>query len=334
MRIRHLLAAVTVIAASVGLVPATPAAALEGEPIVLRAEAGTSFSADYGPMPVADTGGALTAPGDCALSPACTEIPLTVVLPDDFDVDNDEFFFNFTAAWEGNVDLVAAGAQDLDIYFYTLRTNEEGEEEYVEVGSAATASQPERTRLFNFVEGEYVITVINFLGVNTGFRLTFDYVDVSLPDDFDPFDGAGRTGGGSQGGSSGSSGAIGAGDTGGTGGSSAVGAFDLDPGGPAPSSPASLTTIDAGDLGAGFSNPGDSGLGDFGSFNQFQKELNAEAEPSTIDLLAASRRELGPAKDVGAPVLLLWLLLLPLLAGGAALFLLIRRRPAALTVSA
>lgn len=337
MPIRRLLLATAVAAVGLSSIPTSPAAALEGEPIVLRAEEGSSFSGDYGPIPVADTGGALNAPGDCAISPGCMEIPLTVELPDTFDVENDEFFFNFLAEWEGNVDLVAAGSQDLDIYFYTLRKNPEtGEDEYVEVGSAASASQPERTRLFNFIEGEYVITVVNFLGVNTGFRLTFDYVDVSLPDDFDPYDGARSSGGGQSGGSSESG--TPTGDSGSDAGGDAFptsGGLSLEPSAPAPSSPASLNPVGADGFGDGLSSAaGDAGLGDFGSFNQFQKDLNAEAEPSTIDLLAASRRQLGPAGNVGTPVLLLWLLLLPIVAGGVAMVLMLRRRPAALTLSA
>lgn len=344
MRIRRVLLAVAVSVLGLSLAPASPAAALEGEPIVLRAEEGESFSGDYGPMPVPDTGGALTHPGDCAISPGCTEIPLTVELPPGFDKENDEFFFNFTAEWEGNADLVAAGSQDLDIYFWTLRPNPEtGEPEYVEVGRAATADQPERARLFNFIEGEYVITVANFLGVNTGFRLNFDYVNVSLPDDFDPFDGAGG-GSSSSGGSGGSSATVGDGSGADGGESSALspsvvapsrgGGLDLDPTAPSPTSPASLAG--AGDaFGFGLAaTPGDSGLGDFGSFNEFQKDLNAEASPSSIDLLAASRRKLGPPADVGAPVLVFWLLLVPLVLGAFALAFVYRRRPAALTLTA
>lgn len=341
MRVRRVLLATAVAALGLTLVPASPAMALEGERIVLRAEEGETFSADYGPMPVPDTGGALTHPGDCALAPSCTEIPLTVVLPDDFDKDNDEFFLNFTAAWEGNADLVAAGSQDLDITFWTLRPNAEtGEPEYVEVGSAATAAQPERARLFNFIEGEYVITVVNFLGVNTGFRLSFDYVDVSLPDDFDPFDGAGAGGSSGSSSSSSESQTIGGGGAGDNGSSpslftpSRVADLELDPSAPSPSTPAGLAG--AGDaFGFGLAaTPGDAGLGDFGSFNEFQKDLNAEASPSPIDLLAASRRKLGPPADVGAPVLVFWLLLVPLVLGAFAIAFVYRRRPAALTLSA
>ncbi|MDQ3107414.1 MAG: hypothetical protein M3Q68_06365, partial [Actinomycetota bacterium] len=290
MRIRRVFLTTAVIALGLSLAPSSPAAAFEGEPIVLRAEEGTSFSADYGPMPVPDSGGALTHPGDCALSASCTEIPLTVELPDDYDPDEDEFFFNFLAEWEGNVDLVAAGSQDLDIFIYTLRPNEEtGEEEYVVAGQAATASQPERTRLFNFNEGEYVICVVNFLGVNTGFRLTFDYVDVSLPDDFDPFDGANSGRGSSSSSGSADSGETGgSGESGGSGGGaptlspsftspSRSGDLNLEPTAPAPSSPSTLAgAVDAFGFGLA-ATPGDAGIGDFGSFSQFQKDLNAEA---------------------------------------------------------
>jgi hypothetical protein len=339
MRIRRLLLATLVVALGLAAVPASPASAFEGERIVLRAEEGNSFTHDYGAMPVPDTAGARTEPGDCALSASCTEIPMTVELPASFDPDNDEFFFSFKAEWEGNVDLAAAGSQDLDIYFYTLRKNEEGEDEYVEVGSAATADEPERTRLFNLTEGEYVITVINFLGVNTGFRLSFDYVDVSLPDGFDPYDGA--KAGGFAGGGRSDNDASDSSDAGGSSGSadssssfaSSSAELSLQPVAPSPSSPSTLAGPgDSFDFGLA-ATPGDAGLGDFGSFNQFQKDLNAEAQPSSIDLLAASRRKLGPAADVGAPVLVFWLLLAPLVLGGFALAMVIRRRPAALTLS-
>ena len=343
MRIRRLLLATTLAALGLGVtvVPVSPAAAFEGERIVLRAEEGMTFTGDYGAMPVADAGGVASHPGDCALAPSCTEIPMTVEVPADFDPDTDEFFFNFTAAWEGNADLLLVGAQDLDIYFWTLRPNPEtGEEEYVEVGRAATASQPERTRLFNLIENEYVITVQNFLGVNTGFRLTFDYVDVSLPDDFDPYDGANPANNNNNSQSDSSSGSAGGGDASTSdsspsfGPSSPSGSLDLNPSAPAPSSPSTLAgTGDS--FGFGLSaTPGDSGLGDFGSFNQFQKDLNAEAEPSSIDLLAASRRQLGPPSDVGAQILLFWFLLVPLVLGGFAIAMVMRRRPAALTLTA
>lgn len=316
---------------------ATPVAALEGEPIVIRAEEGARIERDYGAMPIADTAGVLTHPGDCALSPGCTEIPLTVELPDDFDPETDEFFFNFLGEWEGNQDLGSAGSQDLDFYIWTLRPDEDGEEEYVEVGSAASASEPERTRLFNFIEGEYVICVVNFLGVNTGFRITLDYVDASIPDDFDPRAGVDRP---SSAGGSSSNPQSGSSDTGssGSGSSPSNGStpFDFSPTAPAPSSPASLapTAGGPGGFGLGFTaTPGEAGLGDFGSFNEFQKDLNSGVTESPIDLLAASRRQLGPAEPVGAPILLFWLLALPLAAGAGALVFVMRRRPAALTVA-
>lgn len=311
---------------------ARPATALEGEPIVIRAEEGATFAQDYGAIPVSDTLGALTHPGDCAVSPGCMEIPLTVVLPDDYDPE-DEFFFNFLASWV-NVDVGGeAGSTDLDFYIWVERPNEEGEMEWVEAGSAASASQPERARLFGFTERDYVITAVNFYGANTGFRIEMDFVDLSLPDDFDPY--AGTTG------RSGSSGTAGSSDAGGTDsstggdfGTSSGGALDLTPTAPAPTSPSSLAPVGIDGFSAGFTaTPGDPGLGDFGSFNQFQKELNAEAEPTSIDLLAASRRQLGPASDVGAPVLFFWLLALPLAVAATAYVMLARRRPAALTVS-
>jgi hypothetical protein len=306
-----------------GLFAATPATALEGEKIVISATPGSKVTKSYGPMPVPDTAGVLTTPEDCALSPACTLVPMEVQLPPGFDSFINEFFLQMTISWEGNIDLGAAGTADLDIYIYAKRLNDDGEEEYVEVGRAASAGQPEQTKLFTPDETNYWIVVQNFNGANPGFTIDVEFVDATIVDPlFSPsFTNPGPSPEDDE-------------------------VFGDAPTSPArepapyePTQPASLPSLAppavAGDpMGLGFTaTPGDAGLGDFGSFRDFQRELAAGAEPTRVDLLAASRRKLGPAEDVGAPVLFFWLLALPAAAFGGAFVLLMRRRPAALKIS-
>lgn len=180
------------LAAFASVVAAPPAAALEGEPIVYDARPGSVFKKDYTvPMAGNDPAGLFHVPGDCAVAPSCTEIPLKIQLPPDFDPETDDFSIIITLTWNlaGSPDDNAVN--DLDMYIYDMnRVNEEtGEEEPGVAAQSATASMPEIAKMFAPpADHDYRILVSNYVGPNSGFTLELTYKDFSFepPDEGEP----------------------------------------------------------------------------------------------------------------------------------------------------
>ena len=180
------------------VVSAPPALALEEEPMVYEAKPGSTLKRDASiPMGAAnDAVGLFHTPGDCAASPSCTEIPLKIVLPADFDPDSQDFVVLVTLTWDlaGSPDENALN--DLDMYIYDMnKINEEtGEEEPGIAAQSATGSMPEVAKMFSPSDkNDYRILVSNFAGPNSGFTVELSYKDFSFdpPDEGEPVGGAG-----------------------------------------------------------------------------------------------------------------------------------------------
>jgi hypothetical protein len=193
-----------VVAALSSVAVAPPAGALEEEPIVYEAKPGSTVKRDAAiPMGAAnDAAGLFHTPGDCATSPTCTEIPLKIVLPPEFDPDSQDFVVLVTLTWNlaGSPDENAIN--DLDMYIYDMNriSEETGEEEPTIAAQSATGSMPEVAKMFSPApDVDYRILVSNFAGPNTGFTLELSYKDFSFeaPDEGEPIggSGSGSTGG-------------------------------------------------------------------------------------------------------------------------------------------
>ena len=187
------------------VVAARPAAAIEGEPIVYEAKPGSTAKWESTiPMGAAnDAGGVFHEPGLCATSPTCTEIPLTIKLPPDFDPDTTDFVVLVTVSWNvaGQPDQNPTGRalNDLDMYVYDMNAIDEetGEEEPAVVAQSATGTMPEIAKMFSPTDKhDYRIIVSNFAGPNSGFTVELSYKDFAFepPDEGEPIGGAGGRG--------------------------------------------------------------------------------------------------------------------------------------------
>jgi hypothetical protein len=327
---RVLLMALAMVCAFVGFGFA-PARGLSGDKLSIDAKPGSKVSGTYGPMPVNDASSAFTDdPEKCETLPWCTTVPIDVNLPAGFDPDVNEFFLTVAVSWDDSSIAGAAQGNDLDTYVYSIETDADGNNTYTEVGKSAGSTMPEVSKLFEPLNTHYVLVVYNFLGVNKGFNVDINFIDASITDPdsgFTATPAAGPIGGdgGSTGGGSVTPPPSGAS----SGGAHASAPFSPDPSPsflPA-SNPTLSPSVDLPPIGT------DDVFGDFGDLQDFQKDLQADAPKSGIDLLAASRRQLGPPKDVGASVLVFWLIGVPVVLAGAAFVVLLRRRPSALTLT-
>lgn len=191
------LALLSITAASIATTPS--ASANPGDPIVYEAKPGSVLKKDY-PVPMAanDAAGVFTYPGDCELAPSCTEIPLKIVLPPDFDPETGDFVVNVTLTWNlaGSPDENAVN--DLDMYIYEMeRENPEtGEKEPGIAAQSATGAMPEVAKMFTPSDkADYRILVSNYVGPNSGFSLELTYKDFSFEPPEEPEEPTGsRTG--------------------------------------------------------------------------------------------------------------------------------------------
>lgn len=203
-RLKHA-GAFALAAAIVGLssvVVAPFAGAIQGDPIVYEAKPGSTLKWESTiPMGAAnDAAGLFHEPDLCATAPSCTEIPLKIVLPPDFDPETGDFVINVTLSWNlaGSPDENAIN--DLDMYIYDMnKVNEEtGEEEPGIAAQSATGSMPEVAKMFAPSDKkDYRILVSNFAGPNSGFTLELTYKDFSFvpPEEGQPVGGT-KGGGG------------------------------------------------------------------------------------------------------------------------------------------
>src|SRR4051794_31333744 len=161
--------------------------ALENEKVSYDPGEPYTYHADVVMAPT--DGGTITTPDECALVTWCTMVPIEIT-PLDRGPDQD-WVVELDVAWDdtkietpGNV----GGSQqsnDLDAYLYykgvlknddgTPQTGENGKpvEGYVESGRSAGGKSPEIIKLFRPTEKDYYLCVINFVGANRGFDISF-----------------------------------------------------------------------------------------------------------------------------------------------------------------
>src|SRR5581483_1799828 len=200
------LAAMAVAVAALGLLaltPAMPVSALDQQANAIRVAENQTVEKDFGPIGSAapvpglpSPAPPLNTPERCKQATYCDVIPLEVVLPPTLR-PSDEFFVTVTLDWKtSTLPPVSAGGHDyskaqevndLDLYVWTDPAGTDP------VQLSATDTNPEQLRLFRPTKGKYSIVVFNYLGPNTGYRVTVSYKPEkivppfeSLAPDFNP----------------------------------------------------------------------------------------------------------------------------------------------------
>jgi hypothetical protein len=185
------------------LTPAMPVAALDQAANAIRVTENQTVSKDYGPITAAQPAPGLPSPAPklntpdrCKQAAYCDVVPLEIVLPPTLR-PADEFFVTVTLDWKTQtLPAVSAGGHDytkpqevndLDLYVWNDPPAD------APVQESATSSEPEQLRLFRPSKGKYSIVVFNYLGPNTGYKLTVTYKPEkivppfeSLAPDFNP----------------------------------------------------------------------------------------------------------------------------------------------------
>lgn len=174
-----------------------PANALEQERIVIRRDEVVDL--DFQPIAGSNPANEAIDPETCRLSAYCDTVPLTVEVPPDISED-DEYFIQILLTWDsqklpGDPVLEPDGIalNDMDFYVYTdPPTFEEAQKRGATADSeddpyltnGATQGLPEKAFLFK-PKGDYLLTVINYLGANTGYNLKLTWVSESFPSPFE-----------------------------------------------------------------------------------------------------------------------------------------------------
>lgn len=176
---------------------APPAQAIEKEGLTITE--GQLVEKEYTPVAGNNPAGSAHTPDDCRVQAYCDAIPLEVIVPPTVGPD-DEFFISILLEWDtgrapGDPVLEPEGytLNDMDMYIYTdPATAEEAEarnhtprttgDPYVARG--ASGNTPEQAFLFK-PEGKYVINIVNYLGANTGYKLTLNWVSEAFPSPFE-----------------------------------------------------------------------------------------------------------------------------------------------------
>lgn len=330
---RALLAATLVASLVSWIAGATPAAALEEDPILITAPVGApqTYTVEYpaGTLAVNDASGEFHTPEDCAMLPSCATVPLLVEYPGGYDRENEEYFITVTVSWEaGDVTVpipgrpagqseVHAQGNDLDNYFYVAETDEEGAKAYRLVAQAATARNPERARWLGGAD-EYALVIVNWVGVNRGFTLTITATPAAFGDPFEDLGGGFRP----VDNSSSESLRPTAGD---------VTDFDSFEPGPAASSPRIVNPEPVFATNpVGLPVIGADGADTFGAFGGSTDEFEAALDGEAPQLFQPAR-QVGPPEDVPGSMIAFWLGVVPLALAIAAAIWFWRRRPAALS---
>jgi len=177
------LAGFAVTAALLGLLsltPAMPVSALDQAANTIRVTENQTVEKDFGPLTSAEPLPGLPSPAPrldtpdrCRQATYCDVIPLEVVLPPTLR-PSDEFFVSVALDWKtqtlpGTVYTKPQQVNDLDLYVWTDPAGTDP------VQQSATASAPEQLRLFRPSKGKYSIVVFNYMGPNTGYKLTVTY---------------------------------------------------------------------------------------------------------------------------------------------------------------
>jgi hypothetical protein len=155
--------------------PAAPSSALE-QSQGLRVAENETVAQEYQPIPMFNPApdNPKIKPDDCKTLPWCDTIPLEIVTPANLP-DEMEFFVRVKLEWEtenipANPVMPSTRAvNDLDMYVWDEPQGD------VDVAMAASEQEPEELALFRPTKGRYQIVIVNYLGPNTGYRLTATY---------------------------------------------------------------------------------------------------------------------------------------------------------------
>lgn len=180
---------VVLVLGGVGIWPgAGPAGAVEQEPIKLTAPSSETreYDALIGTNPVNYAG----APGDarpnsCSQYTYCDSIPLQLSVPESLkNSDTEDYFLRIKVEWDNS------SGNNLDAYMYNAPYPDEGP---APIASSATANMPETINLYRPERPEYILTVMNRNGANSGYKVTAALT-------VEPFGGAPDFGGVNEGG--------------------------------------------------------------------------------------------------------------------------------------
>lgn len=165
---------------------AMPSSALEQEG--LKVAENETDAREYQPIPLfnpaPDTAAVDTSPESCRTAAWCDVIPLDVVRAPGVGPD-DEYFVQVKLEWEtdeipeNEVTGEARTTNDLDLYVW-----DDDPEAPAPRYMSASVGEPEELSMFRPV-GRYWVVVANYLGFNTGYRLSAHYEPNPLPPPFE-----------------------------------------------------------------------------------------------------------------------------------------------------
>lgn len=179
------------------LSPAVPVSALEQAANTIRVTENQTVEKEFGPIPGQNPLPGLPAPApklntpeSCRQATFCDLIPLEIVLPPTLR-PADEFFVSVALEWKtdklpgvkvGEAEYAKEqNVNDLDLYVWTDPIGEDQEP----VQASSTAANPEKLRIFRPTKGKYAITVFNYAGPNTGYKLRVEYKPESIVPPFE-----------------------------------------------------------------------------------------------------------------------------------------------------
>ncbi|HUQ40477.1 MAG TPA: hypothetical protein VM030_10010 [Acidimicrobiales bacterium] len=153
------------------LAPAPPSQATKREPMKIT-EGKTveaTFPALVGSVPQSEEQ-VRPNPSDCATYTWCDTVPLDIVPPPGLK-DEDDFFVEVKISWDN-----PSGQNDIDTFAYDDQQTKGGAG-YTQKASGASADNPETLRLFRPTLGTYNAVILNFVGPNTGYKVTARLLD-------------------------------------------------------------------------------------------------------------------------------------------------------------
>lgn len=179
------------------LSPAMPVSALDQAANAIRVTENQKVEKEFGPIAgqnplpgLPDPAPKLNTPETCKQQSFCDVIPLEIVLPPTL-TPADEFFVTVALEWKTErIDGISAGGHDyinptdvndMDLYVWDDPIGEEVQP----VQQSATATNPEKVRIFRPTKGKYSIVVFNYIGPNTGYKLTVEYKPESIVPPFE-----------------------------------------------------------------------------------------------------------------------------------------------------
>ena len=192
-RVAAVLGAALALLGTAALVTSPTASALEKDRVVLGED--ESVELVYGPLlganPGANVDASTTISTDiCLAAPFCDVVPLTVLEPRTFTMDDADFFVEVTLTWDTLVipDVPLEGdvaVDDYDLWIVNDPFDEEaGPDEDGFAYRSASLANPESVTMFAPV-GDWNILVNNAGGRSLSYTLTFEWVTAPLPTPFE-----------------------------------------------------------------------------------------------------------------------------------------------------